>query len=63
MYKDERAKNTHVIRTRFNDYVYGELLDLAESKQMQLGVLARQIIVEVLHNPDLLKLLTKNNKG
>ena len=63
MYQDEKAKNTHVIRTRFNDYVYDELLDLAESEQMQLGVLIRQIIVETLHNPELLETLTKNNKG
>lgn len=63
MYHDEKAKKTHVIRTRFNDYVYEDLVSCAQAKQMQLGVLLRHIVVEVMQHPEILETLTKNNKG
>jgi hypothetical protein len=62
-YNNEKLKQTHQVRVRFNDYVYAEIVSHAEASEEQLAVFLRNIVIKTLNDPEALKALIKNHRG
>jgi len=61
-YNNEKLKQTHQVRVRFNDYVYDEIVSYAEASEEQLAVFLRNIVINALSDPKALEALIKKHR-
>jgi len=61
-YNNEKLKQTHQVRVRFNDYVYDEIVSYAEASEEQLAVFLRNIVINALNDPKALEALIKKHR-